>query len=88
MGISTSTWENEPPTETGPGSNRHANHSHHCRNPGMSGSNTVCRAVNLNQRPPMKKKITPTYIQRRDGRNLETVDEFDTRKEARAMLRE
>ena len=36
----------------------------------------------------MKKKTTPTYIQRRDGRNLETVDEFDTRKEAREMLRE
>jgi hypothetical protein len=28
------------------------------------------------------------YIQRKDGRNLETVDEFDTRKEARAMLAE
>jgi hypothetical protein len=28
------------------------------------------------------------YIQRRDGRNLETVDEFDTWKEARAMLTE
>jgi hypothetical protein len=28
------------------------------------------------------------YIQRRDARNLETVDEFTTRKEARAMLRE
>jgi hypothetical protein len=31
----------------------------------------------------------PTYIQRRDkARNLETVDEFATRKEAREMLRE
>jgi hypothetical protein len=29
-----------------------------------------------------------TYIQRRDGKQLETVDEFDTRKEARAMLAE
>ncbi len=29
-----------------------------------------------------------TYIQRKDGRQLETVDEFDTRKEARAMLAE
>ncbi len=29
-----------------------------------------------------------TYIQRKDGRDLETVDEFDTRKEARAMLAE
>lgn len=28
------------------------------------------------------------YIQRRENRNLETVDEFDTRKEAREMLRE
>jgi hypothetical protein len=28
------------------------------------------------------------YIQRRDGRNLETVDEFTTRREARAMLAE
>jgi hypothetical protein len=28
------------------------------------------------------------YIQRRDGRNLETVDEFATWKEARAMLTE
>ena len=28
------------------------------------------------------------YIQRRDGNQLETVDEFDTRKEARAMLAE
>lgn len=25
------------------------------------------------------------YIQRRDGRHVETVDEFETRKEARAM---
>jgi len=29
-----------------------------------------------------------TYIQRRDSNQLETVDEFDTRKEARAMLAE
>lgn len=29
-----------------------------------------------------------TYIQRKDGRYLETVDEFTTRKEARAMLAE
>jgi len=29
-----------------------------------------------------------TYIQRRDSRYLETVDEFETRKEARAMLKE
>lgn len=28
------------------------------------------------------------YIQRRDGRQLETVDEFTTRREARAMLAE
>ena len=28
------------------------------------------------------------YIQRRDAHGLETVDEFTTRKEARAMLRE
>lgn len=28
------------------------------------------------------------YIQRKDRRQLETVDEFDTRKEARAMLAE
>ena len=29
-----------------------------------------------------------TYIQRKDGRNLETVDEFKTRKEALEMVRE
>lgn len=29
-----------------------------------------------------------TYIQRKDGLYLETVDEFSTRKEARAMLAE
>jgi hypothetical protein len=29
-----------------------------------------------------------TYIQRKDGRQLETVDQFETRKEARAMLAE
>jgi hypothetical protein len=29
-----------------------------------------------------------TYIQRKDSGQLETVDEFDTRKEARAMLAE
>lgn len=29
-----------------------------------------------------------TYIQRKDRRYLETVDEFTTRKEARAMLAE
>ena len=29
-----------------------------------------------------------TYIQRKDDRQLETVDEFGTRKEARAMLAE
>lgn len=28
------------------------------------------------------------YIQRKDGNGLETVDEFPTRKEALAMLRE
>lgn len=28
------------------------------------------------------------YIQRKDGRYLETVDEFETRKEAIAMLKE
>lgn len=28
------------------------------------------------------------YIQRRDSRHLETVDEFETMKEARAMLAE
>lgn len=28
------------------------------------------------------------YIQRKDARYLETVDEFETRKEARAMLAE
>lgn len=28
------------------------------------------------------------YIQRKDGHQLETVDEFPTRKEALAMLRE
>lgn len=34
------------------------------------------------------KPAAPYYVQRRDGRNLETVDEFETRKEARAMLAE
>ena len=29
-----------------------------------------------------------TYIQRKDSRQLETVDEFETRKEAQAMLSE
>ena len=29
-----------------------------------------------------------TYIQRKDSRYLETVDQFETRKEARAMLAE
>ncbi len=28
------------------------------------------------------------YIQRKSGRQLETVDEFETRKEARDMLKE
>ena len=28
------------------------------------------------------------YIQRKDGRDLETIDEFETRKEARAMVKE
>ena len=28
------------------------------------------------------------YIQRKEGRELETVDEFETRKEAREMLAE
>jgi hypothetical protein len=29
-----------------------------------------------------------TYIQRKDGSQLETVDEFETHKEARDMLKE
>jgi hypothetical protein len=29
-----------------------------------------------------------TYIQRKDGRYLETVDEFESFKEARAMVKE
>lgn len=28
------------------------------------------------------------YIQRKDGQDLETVDQFDTRKEAREMVKE
>jgi len=28
------------------------------------------------------------FIQRKDGNNLETVDQFETRKEAREMVRE
>lgn len=28
------------------------------------------------------------YIQRKDGRDIETVDEFDTKREARLMLLE
>lgn len=39
-------------------------------------------ALTLNQSRPM------TYIQRKDNRQLETVDEFETRKEASAMLAE
>jgi hypothetical protein len=34
------------------------------------------------------KPAAPYYVQRRDGRNLETVDEFDTRKKTLAMLAE
>ncbi len=33
-------------------------------------------------------RTRPTYVQRRGHGILETVDEFDTRKEARAMLAE
>jgi hypothetical protein len=33
-------------------------------------------------------RIMTLYIQRKDGRDVETVDEFETRKEARAMLEE
>lgn len=33
-------------------------------------------------------KQTLYYIQRREGRNLETVDEFTTRKEANEMVKE
>ena len=33
-------------------------------------------------------RLARYFIQRRDGRNLETVDEFADRKEARAMLAE
>jgi hypothetical protein len=29
-----------------------------------------------------------TYIQRKDGKDLETVDQFETRKEARLILKE
>ena len=32
--------------------------------------------------------VAPWYIQRKDGRTVETVDEFDSRKEALAMVRE
>lgn len=40
---------------------------------------------NLKTKAMNKKTI---YIQRKDGRNLETVNEFDSRKEAREMLKE
>ena len=33
-------------------------------------------------------KTKTYYVQRKDGRDLETVDEFNDRKEARAMLAE
>lgn len=33
-------------------------------------------------------RIMKFYIQRKEGRELETVDEFETRKEAREMLAE
>ena len=36
----------------------------------------------------MKAKTTKVYIQRKGDGYLETVDEFDSRKEARAMLAE
>lgn len=34
------------------------------------------------------KTTTPFYINRKDGRSVETVDQFGTRKEAREMLAE
>ena len=36
----------------------------------------------------MKTTVTTLYIQRRDGRDLETVDEFNSWKEASAMVAE
>ena len=40
---------------------------------------------------PDRKRLTSTnmyYLQRKDGKELETVDQFDTRKEAREMVKE
>ena len=34
------------------------------------------------------RPAAPYYIQRKDGRQIETVDQFDTRKEALAMVKE
>jgi hypothetical protein len=34
------------------------------------------------------KPARPYYVQRKDGRNVETVDQFDTRKEALEMRKE
>ena len=47
------------------------------------GTDTQRAALGL---PP--RHVPRHYIQRADGRNLETVDEFETYKEARAMLAE
>ena len=50
---------------------------------GQHGTDTQRAALGL---PP--RYVARYFIQRRDGRNLETVDEFAGRKEARAMLAE
>jgi hypothetical protein len=42
----------------------------------------------LNCGPAANKGLIMIYIQRKDSNGLETVDEFETRKEARAMLAE
>ena len=47
-----------------------------------AGEAVACwSTINIKRGGKMK-----TYIQRKDGKQLETVDEFDTRKEAIAML--
>jgi hypothetical protein len=51
---------------------------------------STTNAATTTPHPATMSTTTPrvTYIQRKDGRMLETVDEFSTRREARAMLAE
>lgn len=44
--------------------------------------------MNTQPQPTTPRRKSAVYIQRKDARYRETVDEFKTRKEARAMLAE